>query len=156
MFNKETRFAWKKKKKYHCINQNLNLNTKRHRQTSLWKGFLIIRLFGNLKVIILSTSAKHVIIIVIIWSMAIPYAGRHKLFKRFLKLLRCIFTVAERKQSGAVISFEEWNWRKVQWLCNFARLLIDFLAFMSRTASTFSFPIEKKCWGIINLIIIIV
>jgi hypothetical protein len=41
--------------------------------------------------------------------MAIPYAGRHKLFKRFLKLLRCIFTVAERKQSGAVISFGNTN-----------------------------------------------
>jgi hypothetical protein len=39
----------KKKKKYHCTeNQNLNLNTERHRQTSLWIGFLIIRLFGNL------------------------------------------------------------------------------------------------------------
>ena len=36
----------RKKKKYHCTeNQNLNLNTERHRQTSL---FLIIRLFGNL------------------------------------------------------------------------------------------------------------
>ena len=39
----------KKKKKYHCTeNQNLNLNTERHRQTSRWIGFLIIRLFGNL------------------------------------------------------------------------------------------------------------
>ena len=48
-FNKETRFVRKKKKKYHCTeNQNLNLNTERHRQTSLWIGFLIIRLFGNL------------------------------------------------------------------------------------------------------------
>jgi hypothetical protein len=28
-----------------------------------------------------------------------------------LKLPRCIFTVAERKQSKAVISFEEWNWK---------------------------------------------
>ena len=53
MFNKETRFVREKKKekkKYHCKNQNLNLNTERHRQTSLWIGFLIIRLFGNLKV----------------------------------------------------------------------------------------------------------
>lgn len=139
MFNKETRFVRKKKKKYHCKNQNLNLNTERHRQTSLWIGFLIIRLFGNLKVIILFTGvifpdylipkvisdylsiafreklmitvAKHVIILVIIRSLATPYAGPHKLFKRFLKLPRCIFTVAERKQSGAVISFEEWNWK---------------------------------------------
>ena len=46
-----------KKKKYHCTeNQNLNLNTERHRQTIMWIGFLIIRLFGNLKVIILFTG----------------------------------------------------------------------------------------------------
>ena len=135
MFNKETRFVRKKKKKYHCINQNLNLNTERHRPTSLWIGFWIIRLFGNQKVIILFTGVivpdylipkvisdyltiafreklmitvgKHVII----RFLATPYAGPHKLFKRFLKLPRCIFTVAERKQSGAVIFFEEWNWK---------------------------------------------
>ena len=53
------------------------------------------------------TVAKHVIILVIMQSLATPYAGPHKLLKRFLKLPRCIFTVAERKQSGAVISFEE-------------------------------------------------
>ena len=53
------------------------------------------------------TVAKQVIILVIIRSLATPYAGPHKLFKMFLKLPRCIFTVAERKQSGAVISFEE-------------------------------------------------
>ena len=47
------RFVRKQKKKYHCTeNQNLNLNTER----SLWIGFLIIRLFGNLKVIILFTG----------------------------------------------------------------------------------------------------
>ena len=124
-----------KKKKYHCTeNQNINLNTERHRQTSLWIGFLIIRLFGNLsdnfiykgnfswlsdsqshfwisrlgkKIII--TVAKHMIILVIIRSLVTPYAGPHKLFKSFLKLPCCIFTVAERKQSKAVISFEEWN-----------------------------------------------
>ena len=56
---------------------------------------------------IMITVAKHVIILVIIRSLDTPYAGPHKLFKRILKLLRCIFTVAERKQSGAVISFEE-------------------------------------------------
>jgi hypothetical protein len=49
------------------------------------------------------------IILVITRSLATPYAGPHKLFKRFLKLPHCIFTVAERKQSWAVISFEEWN-----------------------------------------------
>ena len=49
------------------------------------------------------TVAKHVIILVIIRSLATPYAGPHKLFKSFLN----IFTVAERKQSKAVISFEE-------------------------------------------------
>ena len=53
------------------------------------------------------TVAKHVIILVIIRSLATPNAGPHKLFKRFLKLLRCIFTLAERTKSGAVISFEE-------------------------------------------------
>ena len=96
---------------------------------------MIIRLFGNLKVIILFTGvifpdylipkvisdylsiafreklkitvAKHVIILVIMRSLATPYAGPHKLLKRFLKLPRSIFTVAERKQSGAVISLEE-------------------------------------------------
>ena len=104
-------------------------------QTSLWIGFLIIRLFGNIKVIILFTGvifpdylipkvisdylsiaireklmitgAKHVIILVIIRSLVTTY----KLFKSFLKLPRCTFTVAERKQSKAVISFEEWNWK---------------------------------------------
>ena len=35
-FPKETRFVRKKKEKYHCSeNQSLNLNTERHRQTSL-------------------------------------------------------------------------------------------------------------------------
>jgi hypothetical protein len=86
---------------------------------------LINRLFGNLKVIILFTGvifrdylipkvisdylsiafreklmitvAKHVIILLIIQSLASPYAGPHKLFKSFLKLPRCIFTVAKRK-----------------------------------------------------------
>ena len=53
------------------------------------------------------TVAKHMIILVIIRSLATPYAGLHKLFKSFLKLPRCIFTVAERKQSKAVISIEE-------------------------------------------------
>ena len=97
--------------------------------------FFIIILFGNLKVIILFTGVffpdylipkiisdylsiafretlmitvtKHVIILVIIRSLATPYAGPHKLFKSVLKLPCCIFTVAERKQSKAVISFEE-------------------------------------------------
>ena len=63
--------------------------------------------------------AKHIIILVIIRSLATPYAGPHKLFRSFLKLPCCIFTVAERKQSKAVISFEEWNWKScsaaLQW-----------------------------------------
>jgi hypothetical protein len=50
------------------------------------------------------TVAKHAIILVIIRSLATPYAGPHKLFKMFLKLPRCFVTVAERKQSGVVIS----------------------------------------------------
>ena len=49
------------------------------------------------------TVAKHMII----RSLATPYAGPHKLFKSFLKLPCCIFTVAERKQSKAIIAFEE-------------------------------------------------
>jgi hypothetical protein len=53
------------------------------------------------------TVVKHVIILVIIRSLATPYAGPHKLCKPFWKLPRGIFTVAERKQSKAVISFEE-------------------------------------------------
>ena len=53
------------------------------------------------------TVARHVIILVNIGSLATPCAGPHKLFKNFLKLPRCIFTVAEKKQSKAVISFEE-------------------------------------------------
>jgi hypothetical protein len=53
------------------------------------------------------TVTKHVIILVSIRSLATPYAGPHKLFKSFLKLPCCIFTVAERKQPKAVISFEE-------------------------------------------------
>jgi hypothetical protein len=53
------------------------------------------------------TVAKHVIILVIIRSLATPYAGPPKLFKSLLKLPRCILTVPERKQSKAVISFEE-------------------------------------------------
>jgi hypothetical protein len=53
------------------------------------------------------TVAKYVIILVIIRSLATPYAGPHILFKSFLKLPCCIVTVAERKQSKTVISFEE-------------------------------------------------
>jgi hypothetical protein len=39
--------------------------------------------------IFLVTVAKHVIILVIMRSLATPYAGPHKLFKSFLKLPRC-------------------------------------------------------------------
>ena len=56
---------------------------------------------------VMITVTKHMIILVIIKSLTTPYAGPHKLFKSFLKLLCCIFTVAELKQSKAVISFEE-------------------------------------------------
>jgi hypothetical protein len=59
------------------------------------------------------TVAKHAIILVIIRSLATPYAGPHKLFKMFLKLPRCIVTVAERKQSGAVISFGRMKLKKL-------------------------------------------
>jgi hypothetical protein len=160
-----------KKKKYHCTeNQNLNLNTERHRQTSLWIGFLIIRLFGNLKVIILFTGvifpdylipkvisdylsiaireklmitvAKHAIILVIIRSLATPY----KLFKSFLKLPRCIFnTVAERKQSKAVISCEEWNWKSCSAALQFRTPFERFFSFLSHVnLRPFSFILNPK------------
>jgi hypothetical protein len=164
----------KKKKKYHCTeNQNLNLNTERHRQTRLWIGFLIIRLFGNLKVIILFTGvifpdylipkvisdylsiafrekimitvAKHVIILVIIRSLATPYGGPHKLFKSFLKLPRCIFTVAERKQSKTVISFEEWNWKSCSAALQFRTPCERFFSFLSHVhLRPFSFILNPK------------
>ena len=53
------------------------------------------------------TVAKHVIILVSIRSLATAYAGPHKLFKGVLKLPRCMFALAERKQPEAVIFFGE-------------------------------------------------
>ena len=159
MLNKETHFVRKKKKKYRWKNQNLNLNTKRHRQTSMWIGCLIIRLFGNLKVMILLTGliipdylipkgisdylstafrkkimitvAKHIIILGIMLSLATPYAGPQKLFDRILKLPGCIFIVAERKQSGAVIFFEEWNWKSCLAALQFRTPFERFIIFKS-------------------------
>ena len=164
----------RKKKKYHCTeNQNLNLNTERHRQTSLWIGFLIIRLFGNLsddfiyrgnfswlsdsqshfwlfgialREKLMITVTKHVIILVIIRSLATPYAGPHKLFKSFLKLPCCIFTVAERKQSKAVISFEEWNWKSCSAALQFRTAPFErFFGFFSHVhLRPFSFILNPK------------
>ena len=65
--------------------------------------YLSIAFRGKLMI----TVAKHVIILVIIPPLATSYGGPRKLFKSFLKLPRCIFIVAERKQSKAVIPFEE-------------------------------------------------
>ena len=87
------------------------------------------------------TVAKHMIILVIIRSLATPFAGPHKLFKSFLN----IFTVAERKQSKAVISFEEWNWKKL--FSGFAishALWTMFLLFKSRTSSALQFYSESQ------------
>ena len=82
------------------------------------------------------TVTKHVIILVSIRSLATPYAGPHKLFKSFLKLPRCIFTVAERKQPKSVISFEEWNWKS----CS-----ATFLSFLSHVhLRHFSFILNPK------------
>jgi hypothetical protein len=52
-------------------------------------------------------ESKNIFILGIMLSLATPYAGPQKLFDRILKLPGCIFIVAERKQSGAVIFFEE-------------------------------------------------
>jgi hypothetical protein len=78
----------------------------------IFPDYLIPSVFSDylsfaLRETLIITVAKHVIILVIMRSLATPYAGPHKLFKSFLKLPCCIFTVAERKESKAVISFEE-------------------------------------------------
>jgi hypothetical protein len=62
-----------------------------------------------------------------------------------LKLPCCIFTVAERKQSKAVISFDEWNWKScsaaLQFRTPFERF---FLLFKSRTSSALQFYPESQ------------
>ena len=90
------------------------------------------------------TVAKHVIILVIIRSLATRYAGPHKLFKSFLKLPRCIFTVAERKQS-----FEEWNWKTCSAALQFRTPFERFFSVLSHVhLRHFSFirnPKAVKC-----------
>jgi hypothetical protein len=66
------------------------------------------------------------IISVIIRSLATPYAGPHKLFKSFLKLPCCIFTVAERKQLRDLKSKNI-----VQRACEIAKPLNNFFQFHS-------------------------
>ena len=76
----------------------------------MFPDYLIPKVISDYLIIrekLMITVAKHVIILVIMRSLATPYAGPHTLFKSFLKLPRCIFTVTEKKQSKAVISFEE-------------------------------------------------
>jgi hypothetical protein len=86
--------------------------------------------------------AKHVIILVIIQSLATPYAGPHKLFKSFLKLPCCI---AERKQSNAVISFEEWNWKSCPAALQFRTPFERFFSFLSHVhLRPFSFILNPK------------
>ena len=92
---------------------------------------------------IMITVAKHMIILVIIRSLATPYAGPHRLLKSFLKLLCCIFTVAEWKQSKAVISFEEWKWKSCSAAISHAIWTIVLL-FKSRTSSALQFYSESK------------
>jgi hypothetical protein len=74
----------------------------------IFPDYLIPKVISDYRVSgkIMIAVAKHMIILVIIRSLVTPYAGPHKLFKSFLKL-PCCFTVAEKKQSKAVISFEE-------------------------------------------------
>ena len=85
------------------------------------------------------------IILVIIRSLAIPYAAPHKLFKGFLKLPRCIFTVADRKQSKAVISFEEWNWKGCSAALQFRTPFERFFSFLSHVhLRPFSFILNPK------------
>jgi hypothetical protein len=48
-----------------------------------------------------------------------------------LKLPRCIFIVAERKQSGAVIFFEEWNWKSCLEALQFRTPFERFIIFKS-------------------------
>jgi hypothetical protein len=89
--------------------------------------------------------AKHIIILVIIRSLATPYAGPHKLFRSFLKLPCCIFTVAERKQSKAVISFEEWNWKSCSAALQFLTPFERFFCFLSHLhLRPFSFILHPK------------
>ena len=91
------------------------------------------------------TVAKHVIILVSIRSLATPYAGPHKLFKIFLKLPRCIFTVAERKQPNAVISFGEWNWKSCSAALQFRTPFDRFFSLLSHVhLRHFSFILNHK------------
>ena len=103
-------------------------------QYSIWQ-FKSDNVIGYLSIAfrekIMITVAKHVIILVIIRSLATPYAGPHKLFKIFLKLPRCIFTVTERKQPKAVIFFGEWNWKSCSAALQFRTPFERFFSFLS-------------------------
>jgi hypothetical protein len=91
------------------------------------------------------TVAKHMIILVIIRYLTTPYAGPHKLFESFLKLPCCIFTVAERKQWKAVISFEEWNWKSCSAALQFRTPFERFFYFLSLVhLRPFSFILNPK------------
>ena len=118
----------RKKRRNITENQNLNLNTERHRQTSLWIGFFIIILFGNLKVIILFTGvifpdyliskvisdylsiafrekliitvAKHMIILVIIRSLATPYRASQTVQKLFEVIPLYLYCRGEKTIKG--------------------------------------------------------
>jgi hypothetical protein len=82
---------------------------------------------------------------VIILSLATPYAEPHNLFKSFLKLPCCIFTVAERKQSKAVISFEEWNWKSCSAALQFRTPCGRFFSCLSHVhLRPFSFILNPK------------
>jgi hypothetical protein len=62
-----------------------------------------------------------------------------------LKLPRCIFTVAERKQSKAVISFVEWNWKSCSAALQFRTPCERFFSFLSHVhLRPFSFILNPK------------
>jgi hypothetical protein len=58
------------------------------------------------------TVAKHVIILVIMRSMATPYAGPHKLFKSFLKIPRSIF---KKKKNVIFLVLGKLLKRRIPW-----------------------------------------
>jgi hypothetical protein len=62
-----------------------------------------------------------------------------------LKLPRCIFTVAERKQWKAVISFVEWNWKSCSAALQFRTSFERLFSFLSHVhLRPFSFILNPK------------
>ena len=73
------------------------------------------------------------------------YCGKTCDYISFLKLPLCIFTVAERKQSKAVICFEEWNWRSCSAALQFRTPFERLFSFLSQVhLRPFSFILNPK------------